>query len=85
MFLFALQATAWAIDINQFPKIVKMGDRCRASVAQFAPYGYVPAGGGQHIMCRVNAYVGTRCYCWFGPTQVFGQVVRSSDYADVKN
>lgn len=83
--MLALQSSAMALDLRQFPHVVKMGDRCRVNVAYLAAYGIVPAGGGQHIMCKVNAYVGTPCYCWFGQYRVNGEVVRNADFADIKN
>ena len=80
--LCALQASAFALDINQLPLLGKTGDRCRA---ELAPNGYVTAGGQNAVVCKASGYVGSTCYCYAGQYRVQGHIIRSSDYADVQS
>jgi hypothetical protein len=83
--LICLQSTAWAIDINTLNSALRKGDRCRADVSSFKAMGLTTAGGGKHIMCPMNGFIGSRCYCYFGQYRVPGQIVRNADFADIKD
>jgi len=59
---------------------VQSGNRCRVDLAA---YGLVSANGKRFMMCLGSGWVGTTCACSAGANRVMGQIVRSSDYADI--